>query len=804
MPLSPGTRLGTYEILAPLGSGGMGEVYRARDTKLEREVALKILRETQGSSRPSAERLLREARAASALNHPNIATIYEIGEAPGESGPVPYIAMELVDGPTLGELAAASPIELDRALEIGVELAEALSAAHEKGIVHRDVKPSNVIVSRSRHVKVLDFGLAKETAPVDLEAPTQGLSEILSGGSAPEGTIAYLAPERLRGLALDARGDIFSLGVLLYEIIARRPPFSGGTPLAVLDAILRSEPAPLEKAAPGTPPEVSRVVARMLEKDRERRYPTMREVAADLQAARDGRARAPDSFRPDFPAKPSVGVMTFSNITRDAADDWLGTGLAETVSADLKALPGVTIIARERVSEVLRNLPQAGVGEDAFVQAGRLLGARWIVVGGFQRLGGNLRITARFVEASTGEAMRTVKIDGPMSDLFALQDQVAAELSRDLCLNLDQPEPGPVEPGDTHVVAAYEAYSKGLINIRTASLDSLDRAIVLFERAVELDPGYGRAHLALASAYDDKGEYLGVPELGARALETFRKASELLPDSSEAWRGIGSVLLFLGRDAEALEALRRAESLSPADFGVHSSLGRVLFLGMADFAGAAREFEQSLALNPQAGWSALQLAHCRILLRDFEPAETAALRAVELQEQFFSGKEGLFIVGAHTRLGHLRAVQGRPEEAVAEFEKEIDFLRQIDHALKDRQAIEINARRGSAELRLGRSPEARVHLEAAVAGFEERLRRGADDPFTRYYAACAWASQGESGNALDCLEEAARLRPAFTLVRALEEPDFEGLRREPRFESLVASWRAHRDEPGADRKTPEG
>ncbi len=785
MPLAPGSRFGPYVILSLLGEGGMGEVYRARDEKLERDIALKVLRVGKDDAGLPWKRVLREARAASALNHPNIATIYEAGEALVGGGSVPYIAMEIVDGLTLADWAGGTRRDCASVLEIAVQIADALASAHAKGVVHHDVKPSNVIVSQDRRAKVLDFGLAQVCRPIDASATTESLGDT----AAPGGTLAYMSPEQLRGMAADPRSDVFSFGVVLFELLAGRRPFLGGTAAEVIEAILREEPPILAQFAPAVTPDVNRILRKMLDKNREGRFQTMREVLMDLESARAALARGDAA-----PPAASVAVMTFSNITRDANDDWLGTGIAETVSADLRSLPGVTIIGRERVSEVLRRAAPGDPGEEALVEAGRVLGARWIIAGGFQRLKESLRITARFVEVSTGTVLRTVKIDGPISEIFTLQDQIVADLSRDLCLDVGEPENSPTGADETHVMAAYEAYSKGLINVRASSRDSLDRAILLFERAAELDPGYASALLALGSACADKSEYLGVPELGARALEYFRKVIALRPASAEAWRNMGSSLLFLRRDDEALAAVRRAAELAPADAAVASTLGRILFVGKADFRAAADELERALALNPHYGWAALQLAHCRAFLADFDGGREAARRAVELQDQFLSGREGLFIIGGHTRMGHILALEGRFAEAVAEFEQELDFLRRVDHALKDRALVELNSRLGSAELRGGRSRDAARHLAAAVEGFDQRLRVGADDPFTRYYAACALAMQGEDDRALEYLRTAAAARPAYTVARALLDPDFEALRSGPGFQELLAMWHDRRQD----------
>ena len=764
-----------YRVIERLGAGGMGEVYLAEDLRLHRPVALKVL--SKGADEAGARRLVREARVASALNHPNVAVIYEIGELQGESGGQGFIAMEYVPGQTLADYVRAHRPGVGEIVEIVTQVADALAEAHSRGVVHRDVKPGNVMVTGDRRVKVLDFGLAQyqplsgEAAGTWSRAP-----EALQPKGTLLGTVSYMSPEQARGRETDARSDVFSLGVVLYEMLAGRPPFEGDTVVDVFDAILNHVPPPPSLSGEPQAPELHRILGRMMAKDPDQRYQSMRDVRLDLDAVRKGRPSAAS------PPPPSVAVVSFANITKSSEDDWLGTGIAETVTADLKAIEGLTVIARERIAEVVRRNGD-GADEEAATRVGRQVGARFVVSGGYQRLGEMVRVTARVTEVATGAVTHTVKLDGRMSGIFELQDRIVAELSSGL---RPSPTPGPREASlETTVVEAYEAFAKGLINLRAETAESLDRAIVYFQQAIAADPGYARAHLHLGEALDLKAWFLSMPELHERAITSLRRAIALRPDFAEAWRELGAPLVALGREDEAVEAVRLALALTPEDAAAHSALGRVYFIGMADFKAAASAYEKALSLNPQAGWAANQLAHCAALLGDFALGEQAARRAIELQEQFVSGKDGILIVGSYMRLGHLAALQGRHALAREQFEKELDFFQRVDHALRNRTAIELYTRLGAALLRLDQAAAGRGALESAISAFERRLRMGSDDAFTRYYAACAYALHGDAGPALDSLEKAARIRRAFTVARARIEPHLESLLGEERFRALV-------------------
>jgi eukaryotic-like serine/threonine-protein kinase len=775
-----GRTLSHYQVKGRLGSGGMGEVYLAEDLKLHRRVALKMLRE-RGHDDPARARLTREARLASALSHPGIAVIYEIDEVELEDGWHSFIAMEYVAGETLAEAARRERLPVPRVLEIAAQIADALAEAHDRGVVHRDVKPGNVMLTPPGRVKVLDFGLAAYVpSAIDTATWSRGPAEAPSPG-ALVGTIAYMSPEQARGGEVDARSDVFSLGVILYELVSGRQPFAGDNAVDLVDAILHDEPDSLSDLDDPAGQQVARLARRMLAKEPARRPQTMRDVAAELEAIRRG--AAPGPAEPALSA-PAVAVMGFDNITKVAEDEWLGVGIAETVAADLRAVEGLTVIARERIHEVLRKLAGEGEADEQVLAArlGRELGARWVLAGGFQRLGDRVRVTARLTDVAAGSVVRTVKIDGGMDEIFSVQDRIVSELSSGLRLTL---APRGSADEETHVIEAYEAFSRGMINLRAESHESVDRAILFLERAVALDPAYAQAHLKLGSAYDTKASYLVMPELFERAIVQFRRAIELRPQLVSAWRELGGVLVGLCREEEGMEAIRHALALDPEDAGAHGTLGRAYFVGYGDFRRAASSYEKAIALNPQAGWHMLQLAHCYALLRELDKGEAAARRAVALQEDFVSGREGFLIVGAHMRLGHIAALRGRHEQAIEYFRRELGFLQRVDHALRNRILIELHQRLGSAYIRLGDTVAGRAELDRALDGFAQRLHLGADEPFSRYYAACAHAVRGDVDPALTHLERAARLRRRFTIARARIEPEFDAIRGERRFKDLV-------------------
>ena len=481
--------------------------------------------------------------------------------------------------------------------------------------------------------------------------------------------------------------------------------------------------------------------------------------------------------------------MNFSNITRERGDDWIGSGIAETVTADLKNIRGISVIGSERVYEILKSLgrERSVDGDEKFaIETGKRLGASWIVTGGYQRLGDSIRITARIVVVSSGALVRTVKIDGKMADIFELQDRIVYELTQGLHLDVGTSEISEIERRETKSVEAYENFSRGMIDVRQGGRSALDRAIAQFEKATELDPGYALAWAALGAACDLKGSYFSIPELSYKAIEYEKKAIQLNAKLPHAHLWLGSSYTGLGFYDAAIDAIKEAIRLEPSNSQGHSALGRVYWLGKGMIDEGITEFEHAVALNPEAGYSFLQLGFLRTLKGEYEQAEKVLRRAIELQEKYISGKEGLQIVGAHTRLGYSYYRQGRYQEAIEEYNKEMSFLSASDHGLRERTMIELNQKLGAAYLRLGDTVEAEKRFGAAMEAFELRIATGADDPFTKYYMAALYALRGDRDQSIKYFEETLGLLGALNKTRVRIDPDFDGIRDDPRFIELLS------------------
>jgi serine/threonine protein kinase/Tfp pilus assembly protein PilF len=782
-----------YRIRERLGAGGMGEVYRAEDTRLGRDVAIKFLLQDSYADADRRARFLVEARAASALRSAHVAAIYDLGEHEGGA----FLVMEYVEGEPLSARIARGAIGLAESVDIALQVTDALGEAHGRGIVHRDVKSANIMITPRGQVKVLDFGLAKilrPRGPVDVDAALTA-QHTLAG--VVLGTVAYMSPEQARGREVDARSDLFSLGVVLYEMLAGRLPFQGSSFAEIADAILNHVPPPLARFTNAATPQVEGILRKALEKNPEFRYQSARDIYIDLHALkveleeeerhRDRRSslsgrtiHALSGSSPSAPADSSaIAVITFTNITREPSDEWIGSGIAETVTADLKIVEGVTVIGRERVFDALRLIQSADAAalDDRFaIEIGRGLGARWIVAGGYQRFGDQLRITARVVEVATGAVLRNVKIDGRLAEIFALQDRIVFELTQGLHLQLKGATVEEIERPQTRSIEAYELYSRGMMTLRLASRDGPDRAIGLFEQALALDANYAEAWAGLSGAYQLKGTFLNIQALLEKAVECAERAIALDAGLADAHTRLGTALLALGRIDDAVTVLRHAVEIDPRQARPWSSLARAYWLGKGDLQQGIEALERAVAINPQLGYGHLQLAFLYTETGDYDRAEAAARRAVDLQERYMSGEEGLLIIGAHTRLGYALYRRGRFDEAVKEYQSELVFLAASDHVLKERSLIEVHQKLGAAYLRLGQAEDAERHLKAAIRGWEERVARGADDPQTRYYAAIALALRGDLDRAAKYIAAALESQGLVYQHRVAHDPDLEGVR----------------------------
>lgn len=788
-----GTTVLHYRILDQLGRGGMGEVFSAEDLRLGRTVALKFLPESLEDDPERRLRLLREAKAVSRLNSPYIATLHDIGEVDGRL----FMIMELVRGEPLSTRIKRGPVSAADAAGIGVQILRALAEAHDHGVVHRDVKPSNVMVQSNGHVKVLDFGLAKlvepETSESD-EPPTVVVPDPTLPGMVI-GTPWYMSPEQALGNAVDHRTDLFSAGIVLYEMLTAKRPFQGETTMQTINKIVNAPAAPMRAAGVSVPDEIERVVRRAMEKDPARRYQSADAMAEELEAAApSGAIGAPYSTnfsssasaptlaieRPRATRRTSsVAVMTFQNIRRDPADDWIGTGIAETVTSDLKHVHNLSVVGRERVSDAVKVLSSNGgaeFDETMAIRVGEHVGASWIVSGGAQRVGDALRVTARFLDVATGTVVKTIKIDGTLTEIFDLQDRIVRELVDGLDLEIAASELDAIERNETSSIEAYKSFSTGLAELRTSEPASFDRAIEHLSHAVDLDQNYALAWAALGAAYALKGQFLGQRNLVLEALDFERKALHIDPENVLAYEWLGSGLNYLGQVDEAIVAFERAVALDPDYASAHAGLGRTYWLGKGDVAAGIASLERAVSLDPNLGYAYLQLAFLYAIAKDYERAEAAALRAVDLQQRFASGTLGLRVVGAHSRLGYAYYLQGRYEAAIAEYLKEREGLAESAHALRERTMIELDQKLGAAYLKVGREEEANEAFDRALERERKLFAGRQTDASTAYYLACLHALRGENDLARARLATVMEHQPAITPVRVNADPDLVALK----------------------------
>lgn len=783
----------------------MGEVYLAEDTRLGRQVALKFLPPANTTDPEARSRLVREAQAAALLRSPHIAVTYDLLEY--DEGI--FIAMEYVQGELLSARIGRGPMTVSGTLDVGLQVADALDEAHGHGIVHRDIKSSNLILTPRHLVKVLDFGLAKfgRNARPD---EVQTMASVTMAGSML-GTLNYMSPEQLAGGTLDHRTDLFSLGVVLYEMLTGRLPFQGHSFPEIADRILHHEPDAIARYNYDVPAEVDTVVRKTLEKVSDYRYQSARELYIDLFNIRrrlssgDSSShrhswRGPIDFSDPAAAMPmrppssshgpassapvgqrSIAVLSFTNITGDAGDDWIGQGIAETLTADLKHVEGVSVIPREQIFDQLRSFSGVGrsLDERQAIDLGRRVGAWWVLSGGYQHRGPRVRVTAYVIEVLSGRLSNTLKVDGSIEQIFELQDDLVRQIAQGLNLSIEAEGLVEASKGETKSVEAYQAFSRGMLNLRLASRDSLERAIALFEKALGIDPNYAEAIAGLGGAYNLKAQFLSIEGLNAKAIALLRRALEINPALTDAKVRLGMALLAEQAVEEAIAVLNEAVADQPDDAQAHGMLGRALWVGRGEIPEAIGQLEQAVSLNREAGYAYLQLASLYAMSGQLEKGEQAARAAVALQEQAMSGTQGILVVGAHARLGYIYYLAGNYDKAIAEYRRELEFMSASDHLLRDRSVIELHQKLSLAFWRKGDKADAQLHGQRAKQSFENRVTMGADDPFTRYYIAALFAAKGDAETAAVHLERSYRSLPALTQWRVARDPDFATVRDHP-------------------------
>ena len=644
-----GRTVSHYRILDRLGGGGMGVVYRAEDLRLGRQVALKFLSADLARDPQALDRFRREARAASALNHPHICTIYDIDNAEGES----FIAMELLEGQTLKERLQGRPLPTAEIVALGLQLADALEAAHAKGIIHRDLKPANVFITTRGIAKLLDFGLAKlAVEPHAASEAATAAGEWVTGAGAALGTVGYMSPEQIRGEMLDARTDLFSLGVVLYEMTTGTAPFRGATSGTVLSEILTKGPVAPVRLNPEVPPELERIVSKLLEKDREVRYQSAKDLRVDLTRLKREResGRVAASGVAAAPLTPSLAVLPFANLSANKENEYFSDGLAEDIIDALTQVPGLRVMARTSAF--------AFRGKDADVrEIGARLNVEHILEGSVRRAGNRLRVTAQLVKASDGFHLWSERYDRELDDVFAVQDGIARAIVEKLRVRLVGPAGAPLVKRPTDNLEAYQLYLKGRYLWAHRYSVGLEPALKCFAHAVELAPDFPAALAGLADCYTTTGIFSLAPigDMLPKARAAAERALALDDTCAEAHHALGALHLFLDWNWPVIEReLTRALELNPA-----LPISRVYYaLGLAEMGRtdeALREAEQAVSFDPLSAFVAYVAGGVCYWLGLNQRAVDEAQRAADLDPHM--------VLSSYLRALALSAV-GRHEEAI--------------------------------------------------------------------------------------------------------------------------------------------